>query len=343
MFRIIEIDEFELDNIVVKEPHITSTDKKTGNPIYSSEIWYVKSGEKPFRPILKTPRLRVRYGCKPTPNGKYSYCISTFNSDIDKEISDFFIFIRALDRKISLLSREKQKKYSKFNYKYWSSIKRVKNEGILSEGYINLYLISESVKTQSNSLTKINDYDTGSPLDPTDIVYGCYTDQLISLNYICYDTNGVKPLWFVHQIVVSKMEKIFLEHCLLGELNPQHMTSIPPPPPPPPPHISALALASTSSLASASTSTSTLTSALVTKVNGSVNAPSIMSLIKPDQLKQALNNLKSTPKNDKPKKTENSDELLISAEKLQQRKKEITQKVHEKLIFDSAKIMDDHT
>jgi hypothetical protein len=242
-WKLIDISKVNFDNIVLKHPIFIANDEN-GHPKYTSEIWYKPDNGKPFKPIFKTPRVKVKYSCKKFDKG-YGYCISSFNSDIDDEIKDFFIFVRKLDNKLSSM-------YSKgcsvwgfqptSKNKYWSSVKKAVNKQTYvsssDNGYIQLKVISTHNKDML-PLTKINKY-TGEEIDPEQIVYGCYTDQLISISYLYYSSEGIRPVWYAHQIVVSESESVYLDHCLLNDFinpasSPPSISRLPPPAPQAPP------------------------------------------------------------------------------------------------------------
>lgn len=70
----------------------------------------------------------------------------------------------------------------------------------------------------------------GTKITPEDILYGKYADQFISPAYLYYDADGIHPIWQAHQIVISSVEKVFLEHCILDHMG---SSAIPVPPPMP--------------------------------------------------------------------------------------------------------------
>lgn len=301
--KIVNLSSENLSNIIVKKPKPTSryTDQ---NPEYISEIWYLDDNKLSL-PIIKTPRLKVKYTAKSWDKGSWSYCVNLCNHDIDPEILEFYNAIKAFDRYIvDFYTKSRSEwKMSNIRNKYWSAVRK-RNKG--EDPYFSLKLISDK---DGNVLTIINSNKRAS-LNPKDITYGCYTDQFVSPACIIFNNNGIHPVWHVHQIVVTPQERIFLDECLLDELcGPEPIsnqiltktyTQEAPPPPPlftPP---------STSNL----------------------------SLINKKDLLSAINKLKS-PK--QPKPIPQGERSKITAEELQEKKDEILSNAKNRIMMDSIK------
>ncbi|NBT29327.1 MAG: hypothetical protein EBT18_07555 [Gammaproteobacteria bacterium] len=223
--KVIPIDAFDVKKLVLKTPTPLTSD----GSVFISEVWYKEDG-KPYKPILQTPRIRLRYGAKAFDNGNVTYALSTYNSDIDDEIAAFFALVKAIDTQVSRLFMRKRTKWEEFlpvkRIRYWSSLKK-KN----GTPYMQLKMITDG----GDTLTTISD-TTGRPRTIEQLTYGLYTNQLIGMAYVYYTSDGVHPVWQSHQVVVSKAEKVFLDVCLLTSLRhenspPQNLLPQPPPPP----------------------------------------------------------------------------------------------------------------
>ena len=229
--KVIPIDAFDVKKLVLKTPTQLTAD----GSVFISEVWYKDDG-KPYKPILQTPRIRLRYGAKTFDNGNVTYALSTYNSDIDDEIAAFFSLVKAIDTQVSRLFMRRRTKWEEFlpvkRIRYWSSLKK-KN----GTQYMQLKMITDGGET----LTTITD-TTGRPRTVEQLTYGLYANQLIGMAYVYYTADGVHPVWQAHQVVYSKAEKVFLDVCLLTSLRhensapEQHNLRSPFPPPPPPPH-----------------------------------------------------------------------------------------------------------
>ena len=271
--KLISIESFDPSCIVVKPPVPSSI-----SGVSFSEIWYLdKSGTKPVavRPVFKTPRLPIKFGSKRfADQGAYTYCLNMSNKDIDPEIGEFYDFVKQCDRALIAAFTEKHKGWP-FKptscLKYWTAMKRCSPtsssslNSVSGDFYFQLKLISASSGAgagagaacaqapPSSDVATVIYNDKKVKVGPEDIVYGKYADQFIWPGYLRYDKDGIHPVWQVHQIVLSSMERVFLEHCILDHLWPtstaslvpaltwspgasyQHPYCAPPPPPPPPP------------------------------------------------------------------------------------------------------------
>lgn len=244
MNSLVPLHAVDTSNYIIKDPQPTRTKDQ-----YISEIWY-RDGDRVIKPILQTPRLRVKYGARRYNNtGPYSYCLSMYNRDIDPEIGKFFQMLRDFDQCAIKACNALRKKDNSAETpllkgvanRYWSALRR-KNK--FEEYYLQLKLISD---LDGGLLTSIHN-DSRDKCAPTDVKYGVYTDQFIGPAYLIYNKEGIHPIWHTHQVVISDVEKVFLSHCLLDQVAPRYTPYIPcvittggtmplPPPPPPPPHL----------------------------------------------------------------------------------------------------------
>lgn len=222
--KIIEIDLDNIDNFILKSPK--ESKRSTAEcPEYVGEIWYIVD-DKAYIPVIQTPRLKVKYGAKRyNANSVYSYCLSMYNYDIDPQIKRFYDFVQALDKHLVKEFSKHKGKVRGVKNKYWTAMRRKTRE---SDPHFVVKLIQDK---EGTVMTTISDTQRESR-ESTDIVFGCYTDQYISPSYIVFNNTGMYPCWNAHQVVVGKIEKVFLESCLLDEV------SIEPPPVPVPPPMS---------------------------------------------------------------------------------------------------------
>jgi hypothetical protein len=204
---------------------------------YISEVLYLDDETgRLYRPVFQAPKLRVQYGVKQFKEGGiYSYCVGLYNHDIDPEVREFYHVALAYDRHIvsQYQTHKVEWNLSNIRNKYWTAIRR---KDKTSDPHFVVKLISD----RDGIKTKI--YNTSrEALSYTDIVYGVHVDQYIGPTYIVFNEGGIYPTWNVHQVVVSQMERVFLEQCLLDSI----AGYTPPPPsrsaelsyyiPPPPP------------------------------------------------------------------------------------------------------------
>lgn len=200
------IHNFDPLNIVLKPP--------VGS---FSEIWYLdKTGEKTIavRPIFKTPRLPLKFGAKQyTQDTTYGYCLNMSNKDIDPEIADFFQLIKQLDRSFINSFTENHKSWPvkpTSCMKYRSAMKR---KTVNDDFYFQIKLIHKA-----NDVATVIYDSNKNKVGPEDITYGKYADQFICPAYLYYDEKGIHPVWQAHQIVLSSVERIFLEECILDHI-----------------------------------------------------------------------------------------------------------------------------
>lgn len=334
--QLIDIADFDMQALIMKRP-IQVGIEADGQTTYLSEIWYKTDDmNKPCIPIIKSPRLRVQYSAKRyQENGPYSYCLSTYNSDIDPDISEFYQFIKDLDRRLTTLYIETRKQWG-FKptnvMKYWSSVRTKTTKNGNSIGYMQIKTIHDE---DGELLTSIHDRK-GEKQDIDKVEYGKYTDQLLSLQFLYFNSRGMTPGWKAHQIVLSTTEKVFLEYCLLDDLygnktpvfeakayTPPYVcnqaqsgyTTLHPLPPLPPPQLQPLP---------------------ARPVPPQQLGPGL-SIIKADELRAAIQKLKSTTTIISDEETDaDSEDNESLARQLQQRKDEITAKAQRELIINSA-------
>jgi hypothetical protein len=186
------IAELNLEQLIIKAPP-----KKTG----ISEIYYKKDDGSIIKPIFQTPRLKIIYGAKKFKDkSTYSYCVTLHNADIDEEVECFYNLVSLIDEHI-LTQIKIQTTQS-----YKSSLYRKTKE---SDYSMRLRLIDDATLIKNSK---------GKLCQPTDIQYGDYADQYIGLDCLIYNEDTIIPIWNVHQVVLTPLEKIFLGVCLLDTI-----------------------------------------------------------------------------------------------------------------------------
>jgi len=212
------VSEISIDRFIIKQPYrITNDDAVAGaKNVYIGQIWYKKDDGTVIKPILHVPRLKILFNAKKF-KGKnpYTYCVSLTNRDIDDEINAWFDLVQELDKFFMQLFKKNEKKWAMNNIKkiYRSAMNR---KCIKDEYYFKLKLIQEGDKI----LTDIKSTNRAGNIEPEEIKYGRYIDQYVCPDFISFSSDGIDPVWTVHQAVVSPIEKIFLGTCLLGEVAP---------------------------------------------------------------------------------------------------------------------------
>ena len=190
------VSELNLDQLIIKPPIYI----KSGG---MSEVWYKKDDGTVIKPIFQTPRLKVAYSAtKFQTNAYYTYCISLHNADIDEEIECFYNLVNAIDEHI------KETLVNRKCAGYTSAMTRKKTG---ADYHLRLRLINDGTVIKNTA---------GKTCCPADILYGMYADQYVGLDVLMYTANGVIPIWNAHQIVLSRVEKVFLSTCLLDVLHP---------------------------------------------------------------------------------------------------------------------------
>lgn len=325
--KIIDFTSENIPKIILKKPKETAR-HTAEHPEYISEVWYL-DGDKLYQPIIKTPRLKVKYGAKQwnsqtSSAASWNYCVGLYNYDIDPDIKHFYEAIKEYDKQIITYwtSNKKTwniKHHTKIKAKYFTALRRRAPD---EDPYFNLKLI---VDKNGDVLTSINNMNR-EKLMPTDIGYGKHVDQYISPSCVLFNDTGIYPFWQAHQIVVSHIERVFLESCLLDNLMPTMDTSIPlPPPPPPPPQFS---------LPQPSTPLPAMQSQTKTPVQA--HAPVFnLGRIKKEELIDALGKLKSIKPSEIPKGERNK----ITPEQLQKQIIHIKKRSKRNIMMDSIKNM----
>lgn len=312
--KIIDFTPEHIQNLILKKPK-ESLRHTPEAPEYISEVWYLC--DRLYQPIFRTPRMRIKYGARQwtdesgaTATGRWSYCLGLYNYDIDPEIKSFYEGIKDYDKHIITYWTNNKKTWNlkhatKIKAKYFTALKRRTPE---DEPYFSLKLITGKDGTVMTTINGLN----RKALKPEDISYGNCADQYISPSYILFNSTGIHPVWSAHQVVISPIERIFLDICLLDDiersepepepaLSIQNMVpNIPwsgPPPPPPAPTLQPL---------------------------------SRSHLVKKEDLLNALSNLKCT----QPVKTPKGDRNLITPEELMAQYTRIRNKA---IMLDSVK------
>ena len=231
--ELISVKEFDVKNLKIKDPVKI---KDSNN--YISEIWY-KSKGKPCRPVIKTPRLKVHFSAK-TFNTSTSYSVSTYNRELDDDIDAYFTLVREIDKQLGKLFMKKRNDWNFLpidRIRYHPSTKKNKS-------YPTPYMTLKMITTEGLANTTVNDM-SGKKCESSEIKAGMFANQLVTPEFLYYSPSGVKSSWVAHQVVISQMERVFLDFCLLDDLreenseqcvtssNTSHNShSLPPPPPP---------------------------------------------------------------------------------------------------------------
>jgi len=246
-----------------------------------------------------------------------------YNYDIDPEIKRFYDSIKDYDKHIiSYWTSNKKswnlRQHSKIKAKYFTALRRRERD---DDPYLCIKLIADK---DGKVLTSINTKGRGSEprrdLSPEEISYGKYVDQYISPSFVLFNSSGIHPFWQAHQVVISPIERIFLENCLLDVLDPQ-LVVVPVPPP----------LAPLVPLAPPVSVSSTLSQ----KSSVSANPGALLGLIKKDDLLNAIDKLKSTKPSTIPKGERNR----ITASDIQMQRTKMQQNAKRVIMFNSIKGM----
>ena len=120
--KVISLTSETINNVILKKPKITNRHSEE-SPEYISEIWYLDEN-KLHVPIIKTPRLKVKYTAKSWDVGTWSYCVNLYNYDIDPEINNFYNSIKEYDKYIVNLFAKSRKEWGLkgIKSKYWRNI-----------------------------------------------------------------------------------------------------------------------------------------------------------------------------------------------------------------------------
>jgi hypothetical protein len=212
--KLISTENFDPVNILLKPP--------SGG---YSEIWY-KDGGCAVRPIFKTPRLPVKFSAKRyNEQTAYSYCLNMSNKDIDSEIGAFFQFVKQVDRALINAFTESNKSWSvkpTTCLKYRTAMKRRTTQ---DDFYFQLKLVHSikggpptTVIYNRKGTAGVHERENVMKVGPEEITYGKYADQFICPAYLYYDDQGIHPVWQAQQIVLSSVERVFLEECILDHI-----------------------------------------------------------------------------------------------------------------------------
>lgn len=321
--KVIELTPENIAKIILKRPKETAR-HTIDNPEYISEIWYLDD-ERLYQPIVQTPRLKIKYGAKKwdasgSGSASWSYCVGLYNYDIDPEIKRFYDSIKEYDKHIiSYWTSNKKswnlRQHSKIKAKYFTALRRRERD---DDPYLCIKLIADK---DGKVLTSINTKERGSEprrdLSPEEISYGNYVDQYISPSFVLFNSTGIHPFWQAHQIVISPIERIFLENCLLDVLDPQLLV------PETPTYLVPLA-----PVAPAPGPAPRL-------CQKSANPGALLGLIKKDDLLNAIDKLKST----KPSVLPTGDRNQITVSNLQMQLTKMKQNAKRVIMFNSIKDM----
>jgi len=328
--KVIELTPENIGKIILKRPKETAR-HTVDNPEYISEVWYLDD-DRLYQPIVQTPRLKVKYGARKWDGGAaavsapWSYCVGLYNYDIDPEIKRFYDSIKDYDKHVMSFWTSNKKswnlrQHSKIKAKYFTALQRRERD---DDPYLCIKLIADK---DGKVLTSINTKERGTEprrdLPPTEIDYGKYVDQYISPSFVLFNSTGIHPYWQAHQVVMSPIERIFLENCLLDVLDPQAQAQaqaqVQAMLPPAPPTYSMLAQAPSASKNS----------------NPTPNPGALLGLIKKDDLLNAIDKLKST----KPSTIPKGDRNRITVTDLQKQHTIMKQKAKRVIMFNSIKDM----
>jgi len=326
--KVIELSPENIAKIILKRPKETAR-HTVESPEYISEVWYLDD-DRLYQPIVQTPRLKIKYGARKwsgaaeaSPSVSWSYCVGLYNYDIDPEIKRFYDSIKDYDKHIiSYWTSNKKswnlRQHAKIKAKYFTALRRRERD---DDPYLCIKLISDK---DGKVLTSINTKERGSDprrdLSPEEIKYGKYVDQYVSPSFVLFNSTGIHPYWQAHQVVISPIERIFLENCLLDVLDPQ-LVVVPVPPP----------LAPLVPLAPPVSVSSTLSQ----KSSVSANPGALLGLIKKDDLLNAIDKLKSTKPSTIPKGERNR----ITASDIQMQRTKMQQNAKRVIMFNSIKGM----
>jgi hypothetical protein len=208
--KLLSINDFDPTCIILKAPPTNSN---------FSEIWYkyTDNGKvTAVKPVFKTPRLPIKYGAKRfSDQSAYGYCLNMSNKDIDPEIGEFYDFVKQMDKALIGAFTEGRRSWAvkpTVCLKYRTAMKR---KTVNDDFFFQIKLIH--TEKGANNVTVIYGNDR-TKLKSEDITYGKYADQFICPAYLYYDSDGIHPIWQAHQIVLSTVEKVFLEHCILDHM-----------------------------------------------------------------------------------------------------------------------------
>lgn len=215
-YKLLDYENFDSISLVLKPPFSIGS-------CYISEIWAcikTEDSASVVRPIFKTPRLRVKYGAKQfSQNANYGYCLNMSNKDIDPDINTFYKFIRTVDKALIGAFTESNKSWNvnpALCLKFKSALKR---KSPTDDFHFQLKMVDIVNGDDRKIMTTIHNSDR-SVAKLADITFGKYTDQFICPAFLSYDEQGIHPIWQAHQIVLSNIEKVFLEECLLDHIYP---------------------------------------------------------------------------------------------------------------------------
>jgi hypothetical protein len=222
--KLLSTGAFDPSGIILKPPN-------PSNPHFS-EIWYLHTDNgktTAVKPVFKTPRLPVKFSAKRfSEQSAYGYCLNMGNKDIDPEIGEFYDFVKQMDKALINAFTTGRRTWSvnpTTCLKYRTAMKRKTSQ---DDFYFQVKLIHAEKGASTVTVIYSNN---GKKITPEDITYGKYADQFISPAYLYYDADGIHPIWQAHQIVISTVEKVFLEHCILDHLG--SGSSVPHAPAPP--------------------------------------------------------------------------------------------------------------
>ena len=221
--KLLSTGAFDPSGIILKPPN-------PSNPHFS-EIWYLHTDNgktTAVKPVFKTPRLPVKFSAKRfSEQSAYGYCLNMGNKDIDPEIGEFYDFVKQMDKALISAFTAGRRTWPvnpTTCLKYRTAMKRKTSQ---DDFYFQVKLIHAEKGASTVTVIYSN---KGTKITPEDILYGKYADQFISPAYLYYDADGIHPIWQAHQIVISSVEKVFLEHCILDHMG---SSAIPVPPPMP--------------------------------------------------------------------------------------------------------------
>jgi hypothetical protein len=157
--------------------------------------------------------------------------VGLYNYDIDPVVKTFYDSIRDYDKHVisSWTSNKKMWNLSccgAIKAKYFTALKRRERD---DDPYLIIKLITNNNNEILTSVTSKEKKD----MKAADIAYGTNVDQYICPKFVLFNESGIHPIWQAHQVVVSPIERIFLDNCLLDVLSPQLLLAPVPPLPPP--------------------------------------------------------------------------------------------------------------
>lgn len=212
--KVFDHKDIKEEQLVFRNP------KKIADDRWFIDVWY-KTDEGPSKLLTRCPRVKVFYPAK-KHFSTYSYAVSFDDIDIDDQMMSYFDFINWIDAR-SIDSYRKLNKVSKMitgkaNFNPSVASKPEKSQLLLDVKMFQKR--DEEGKLTDDLLTNVYN-ENGKATDYKAITYGKYVDQYLEFTGLSINSTKmtISPLWYVHQVVVSSVERIFLSKLLIDEIN----------------------------------------------------------------------------------------------------------------------------